>query len=996
MIDTNSRLHCSLEIANGAKSYSPAIAASGTSRTHADWQTLLPRCHLSTLLLPLLAICWFASVGSAQPPTSRTYAALPQSFEPVAGQDKRAEFTSHGVGYTLSVAPNTAHMQLIHAAARPRQTKSASLQFTLVGANPEARAEAMGLQAGKANYLIGNNPDLWQTGIPQYGRIEYRQVYPGIDVAYYGNHQQLEYDFILGPHADPGRIRLAIDGADRIRIDKTGDLVLTVGDAEIRERKPVLYQDTPNGRRPVQGRYVARGKNQVGFEVASYDKNTPLVIDPVVVFSTYFGGTGDDIALSLALDASNNIYISGLTGSPTLHGTYTIGAPSSSGSDTAAFVAKFSPAGALIFSTFIGGSNDQAFASAVSLDSSGNIYLSGNTSSATFPTLDPIQKTYGGGDDVFVLELNPSGNALIYSTYLGGSKLDYATGVAVDASGNTYVTGSTESANFPVVNAVQPKLPGTLNTFAVKIAPGGGSFIYSTYYGGSAVDFSNGMTIDTAGDLILYGDTSSTNFPVLNALQPSFCGWSAGQTVSNNHGWVAMLNPAGVPLYATYICGSVAGDAVRAGLVDSSGNLIISGGTESATFPTLNAFQSVYGGGTEDAFVMRLTSTGALISSTYLGGNGDDVGRGLALDSTGTIYIVGGTASTNFPTMAPLQSANAGSYDGFLTKMNPTASQLIFSTYVGGSLSDEGYSVKVDSQANAYLVGITDSSNFPTSNAFQPKYGGGSDDAFVAVVWTCVFTLPPPGAFPVGGASGVQSVTTTPECGWTATTGTPWITITSSPASGTGSGSVSYTVSPNSGALRTGSLTIGGQSVAITQAGAPLPTLTVTLTNSASFTQGQNGATYTATVSNSAAGSPTSGTVTVTETVPAGLTLVSMAGTGWTCSTNTCTRSDALPAGSSYPQITITVNVASNAPATVVDQVAVSGGGSANASASDSTTVIPSTFTSILTLTNTGSSPLTFTSVTINGIVGKNVTQTNNCPATLAVSGSCTITVTHQ
>jgi hypothetical protein len=346
--------------------------------------------------------------------------------------------------------------------------------------------------------------------------------------------------------------------------------------------------------------------------------------------------------------------------------------------------------------------------------------------------------------------------------------------------------------------------------------------------------------------------------------------------------------------------------------------------------------------------------------------------------------------------MAPLQSANAGSYDGFLTKMNPTASQLIFSTYVGGSLSDEGYSVKVDSQANAYLVGITDSSNFPTSNAFQPKYGGGSDDAFVAVVWTCVFTLPPPGAFPVGGASGVQSVTTTPECGWTATTGTPWITITSSPASGTGSGSVSYTVSPNSGALRTGSLTIGGQSVAITQAGAPLPTLTVTLTNSASFTQGQNGATYTATVSNSAAGSPTSGTVTVTETVPAGLTLVSMAGTGWTCSTNTCTRSDALPAGSSYPQITITVNVASNAPATVVDQVAVSGGGSANASASDSTTVIPSTFTSILTLTNTGSSPLTFTSVTINGIVGKNVTQTNNCPATLAVSGSCTITVTHQ
>jgi len=407
----------------------------------------------------------------------------------------------------------------------------------------------------------------------------------------------------------------------------------------------------------------------------------------------------------------------------------------------------------------------------------------------------------------------------------------------------------------------------------------------------------------------------------------------------------------------------------------------------------------VYGGGPYDAFVMRLTSLGTLISSTYLGGNGDDVGRGLALDSSGNIYIVGGTASTNFPTMAPLQGANAGSYDGFLAKMNSTASQIVFSTYLGGSVSDEGYGVAVDSNANAYLVGITNSSNFPTAAAMQPKFGGGSDDAFVAVIWTCAFTLPQPGAFPVGGAASVMSVTTTPECSWTATTGTPWITITSSPASGTGSGSVSYTVSPNSGAMRTGSLTIGAQNVTITQAGAPVPALSITLTNSASFAQGQNGATYTATVSNAALGAPTSGTVTVTETAPAGLTLVSMAGTGWTCSTNTCTRSDALAAGSSYSQITIAVNVASNAAATVVDKVVVSGGGSANASASDSTTVLAATVTSVLTLTNQGPAPLTFTSVTINGIVGKNVTQVNNCPvspASLAVNGSCTITVTHQ
>ncbi|MGD0632555.1 MAG: SBBP repeat-containing protein, partial [Terracidiphilus sp.] len=432
----------------------------------------------------LLSLTFLAG-ASGQSPALRTLATMPQGFEPNRGQaDRSVDFISRGPGYTLSLTADSANLQLVSPAT---EKHSAALRLRLVDANHEARAEGMNRQQGKSNYFLGNDSRRWLTDVPQFGRVEYRGVYPGIDVAYHGNNQQLEYDFLLAPHADPRRIRLAVDGADRVQIDPAGDLVLTVGSDEIRERKPVIYQETLNGRRVVTGHYIALDGNQVGFELGNYDANTPLVIDPVINFSTFFGSTGADSGLAVTLDPEANVYMCGAAGAGTFHGT-DIGSPGFTGNETAAYVVKVSSTGTLISSTFISGASDTASATGVALDGNGNIYLTGNTNSASFPTLNAVQKTYGGGGDGFVLELNSAANALVYSTYLGGTGYDVTYAIGVDSFGNTLVSGFTLSKNFPVHNATQSTLLGSANAFATKIAPGGSSFVYSTYFGGTGAD----------------------------------------------------------------------------------------------------------------------------------------------------------------------------------------------------------------------------------------------------------------------------------------------------------------------------------------------------------------------------------------------------------------------------------------------------------------------------------------------------------------------------
>ena len=421
------------------------------------------------------------------------------------------------------------------------------------------------------------------------------------------------------------------------------------------------------------------------------------------------------------------------------------------------------------------------------------------------------------------MELNSAGNALVYSTYLGGSKFEYTVGIAVDFNGNALVAGTTLSTDFPLQNAYQ-STPG--GPFVASIEPGGSKLAYSTYYGGAG--FSNGLTVDSMGDAIVYGDTADTSFPVTtNAYQPNFCGYVPGQPVANSHGWLAELTPAGVPNFSTYICGSAAADAVRGAAVDSAGNVTITGNTTSTTFPTTtNAIQAQNAGGM-DAFVTQLNAAGTtLVYSTYLGGNGADEAYGVALDALGNAYITGKTASSNFPAVNPTQSQLGGGTDAFLTKINPAGSDIVFSTWIGGSGTDSASAVAVDSLAKAYVTGTTASANFPTVSPLQPNYGGGSSNAFLTVISTCSIALSAPGAFGPGGGAGSTSVTTTAECGWTAVSNSSWIAISSSPPSGSGTGSVSWSVAQNTGSQRTGTLTIGGQTVTITQSGPAAPVIT--------------------------------------------------------------------------------------------------------------------------------------------------------------------------
>ena len=672
----------------------------------------------------------------------------------------------------------------------------------LVGANPAPRMAGLGELPGKVNYFLGNDPARWRAHIATYAEVRCEAVYPGVDLLYYGNQRQLEYDFVVAPGVDPAVIRLGLGNAETLEVNASGELVVGLAGAEVRMHKPVIYQERNGQREPVSGGYVllspATGHDermgQVGFRVAEYDRSQPLVIDPVLVYSTYLGGTGNESIADFVVDAGGNAHVTGRVdsaGFPTANP-----AQAAWGGSFDVYVTKLSPTGAVVYSTYIGGSgvdNTGRFA----VDASGNAYLASATSSTNFPiTPSAAQLSYGGGSqDAFVTKLDPSG-ALVYSTYIGGnSSTDSVEAFAVDASGNAYVAGFTNSANFPTVAAVQPALAGGFfDTFVTKLDPMG-SFVYSTYLGGISSDAPRGVAVDASGNAHVVGFTFSPNFPTFNPAQPTFGGgpdstpdvfvtvldsagqfvystylggslrddirafaldtggntYVAGSTGSTNlptlnapqpayHGglsdcFVAKLNPAGGLVYSTYLGGTFRED-VRLLATDASQNVYIVGATESVDFPTLNAAKSTYGGtGFQDAFVTKLNAAGALVYSTYLGGEKNDTATKLAVDAVGNAYVAGSTASTTFPTVNAAQATFGGGTvffpaDVFVTKLNPVGA-FVFSTYLGGSLDDgSNFDMAVDASGNVYFAGVTSSTNFPTANALQPALNGGQD-AFV-------------------------------------------------------------------------------------------------------------------------------------------------------------------------------------------------------------------------------------------------------------------------
>jgi hypothetical protein len=642
--------------------------------------------------------------GQQPPPVQQR---SPVSFEANVGQtDAQVHFLTRGAGYDL-------YLTSTEAVVRMGNTDTADapsvVRMQYLGANPAPEVSGRIELATKVNYFHGRDSSQWQSGVSTFAQVEYQNLYTGINLVYYGNSQdELEYDFIVSPGADPGAIKLGFDGADRVRLDETGSLLLSVGDHELRQHAPVTYQEVNGVRKAVPSAYIQIG-NQIGFSVGDYDLTRPLIIDPVISYSSYHGGNNTDSAESVTVDAAGNAYIVGFTNSSNF--------PSQNGAQKTkaglidAFVTKITPQGTVAFSTYFGGEKSD-YARGVAVDAAGTIYVTGNTfSKNTFPVLNPFQSNYNRGKwDGFVAKFNGTGT-LTYSTYLGGKGDDIARSIAIDAAGNMYVTGQTDSPNFPRVNAWQNTPGGILDAFLTKINANGQSLGFSTYLGGIQNEIGYDVAVDAAGNIHVTGHTVSTNFPTLNPFQPAYGGGFFDA-------FVAKFNPSGGAVFSSYLGGSDL-DRAFAVAVDPAGNAYYSGQTWSANFPTLNPLQGALAGNT-DVFVTKVTPAGVRVYSTYLGGKEADLNwGGFAVNSAGSAYIVGGTESADFPVVQPLQATKSAGRDAFVSVINPAGTALTLSTYLGGNNYDDGYGLALDGNGNMYVVGETYSTNFPLQNPWQ-------------------------------------------------------------------------------------------------------------------------------------------------------------------------------------------------------------------------------------------------------------------------------------
>ena len=694
----------------------------------------------------VLVFCALSSfsnaVGANQPQLNALYGELPLSFEENQGQaDPRAKFISRGNGYTLFLTSTEAVLSFRSTAEH--RSHHQAVRLNLIGANPAPILNGLDALPGQSNYFVGSDPKKWHTDVSTFSKVKYQAVYPGIDLIYYGNQGRLEHDFIVAPGANPGKIRLSISGVAKPRIDAEGDLLLTAAGGEIVLHKPRIYQDQEGVRRLIQGRYVFKGRNQLGFEVAEYDLNRPLIIDPVLSYSTFLGAEGTDQGIGIAVDAQGNAYVTGATTSLNfpLRGALAQGAAYAGGPDDA-FIAKLNPTGtALVYSTYLGGSGDD-FGNSIAVDAAGNAYVAGQTASANFPTSSAaFQRTYSGGMcgsppqpcyDAFVAKLNPSGNSLLYSTYLGTANADdVANSIAVDSAGNAYVTGQTDDpSRFPTTAGAfqrsKPPPASGSSPFVTKLNATGGALIYSTYLAGSNPELVNGIAVDSSGNAYVTGATPSPNFPVAHAFQPNLGG-------GGDDAFVAKLNADGSNLvYSTYLGGS-GQDLGYAIAVDSSGNAYVTGTTNSPNFPTKNQFQAftpLPSGPSFDAFVAKFDSAGALVYSTYLGGSNADRGFAIAVDSGGRAYVTGRTDSSDFPTARAFQATpgSQGTGDIFVTQLNQDGTALVYSSYLGGNSRNRAFGIALGPANNLYLTGFTDSTNFPTTGGvFQGAKAGGQD-----------------------------------------------------------------------------------------------------------------------------------------------------------------------------------------------------------------------------------------------------------------------------
>lgn len=825
--------------------------------------------------------------AAAQAHASASFANLPLSFEANYGQvDNTVKFLSHGSGFRLyftgnetvialtkpitdparktgslrnrtarldafgvtpgaaSAALSVANAGLTRVAAEKQQFTMDVLRMRLAGARL-SQPEGLERLPGTVNYILGNQPSQWHTGIPTYSRVRYSGVYRGIDLVYYGNRQQLEYDFIVAPGADPSAIRMDFAGVRGISIDAAGALRIAMRDGSLAFHSPVLYQVIGGKKKTVAGRFLLRAGNTVGFEAGPYDRRAPLVIDPILAYSTFFGGSNGEYIVTAASDKAGDLYVGGLTIStdfPVTPGAFqALNYAESTNAVSTAFVSKFNPSGtALLYSTFLGGNAipdtlhlQGDYVHGLAVDSAGNAYVTGWTYSSNFPVTKGAFQSINQAASFelangFVTKLNPAGTALVYSTYLGGDLITEPNAIAIDSSGNAYISGLTFCTNFPTTPGAYQTINRSagvsgFNAFVTKVNPTGTGLVFSTYLGGNndygtsigGLYWTNPIALDKSGNVYVAGYTGSGDFPV-----------TPGAFQSTNHGTfnitVTKLNPAGTALiYSTLLGGNTV--SISQGLaVDSAGNAYVAGYTSDRDFPvTAGAFQSTNKADQNTAlstdtvnsgFLTKLNPAGtALVYSTYLGGStgpwGGDHIYGLAIDSSGDAYVAGGAMSDDFPVTANAwQPKNHGAThccdyttytsDAFLTVFNPTGKGLIYSTYLGGSgtqnpegaggYGDEAYYLALGPNQNVYVVGYTSSPNFPvTGDAFETKYTSNQNTGFVA-------------DFDLGAAPDVTDSETTLTATATSVVPGAAVTFTAAVAPATGSavatGSVTFSV----------------------------------------------------------------------------------------------------------------------------------------------------------------------------------------------------------
>jgi hypothetical protein len=899
-----------------------------------------------------------AAAQKSAPATRReamgAYAKLPIAFEQNEGQtDARVKFVAHGTEYalfltdggavlSLEARPNPGNGTIGPHAQRPElaraaKTRGATLRLNWAGSNKDAHVEGLDLQPGRTNYFIGNNPSKWHTNVPRYARVKYAEIYPGVDMVFYGQGSEIESDYILAPGASADRIRLGIEGERGLNFDAQGNLILSTNEGNVVLEKPKAYQEIEGIRRGVEASYVRRRGHLVGVRLGAYDAKKPLVIDPALSYATFLGGSnqslGQELPNGIAVDSSGDAYITGYTKAtdyPTTTGAYQT---TNNASGLYAFVTKLNATGtALVYSTFLEGSNTGE-GEGIAVDASGDAYVAGATSSTDFPTLNGYQSVAVAGG-AFLAELNPSGSGLIYSTYLAGTGGgDGANAVALGANGNAYLAGVTNSTDFPITPglAYQSTNNSTGGTgFVAEInsgLPGTPSLLYSSYVGGGTQDSILGLAVDSSGNAYVTGWTHSPDYPVTpSAYQPNFLNTDGMGTFSEVSTTSANLN------YSTYVGGSSNGfgssfDNGYDVAIAPSGIAYVVGVTYAKNFPLVNAISTTSNAPNAKAFIAGYNTTksgtASLVYSTYFGGSLSDLGFDIKVDSLGNIYVTGTTASSDFPTVIGAPQPNlAGAQNAFLSELNSTGSTLLFSTFLGGG-SDAAYTLALDqaSPPNAYIAGIASEASFPvTAGAYQTTLKGPTNN-FVA-------KLSP------GAAQGVFVAPTT--------------------------------------------LNFGNQGINSTSA-----SQTVTLTNNASTTLSNIAITFTGANPGDFGETNTCGATSTTNGSLAAFT---------TCQISVAFTPSATGAESA------TLNIA-DSDASSPQLVTLSGTGTAVSlspstlnfgNQTENTASAPQT----VTLTNNGTTALAINSITTTGANAGDFSQTNTCGASVAAGGNCTISVT--